>query len=124
MKLLRRESARSVGGENGFLKRPGMVDEFDQQVSTSMDGKPIFLQSDCLEISTQHQHTDRQLHYLTSACLEQACQEKGHLLCCMCHCADSYATRGKHVCNSRALQPCLKEIQLVLATIFLQQICW
>lgn len=30
-----------VGGENGFPKRPGMVDEFDQQVSTSMDGKHI-----------------------------------------------------------------------------------
>ena len=30
-----------AGGENGFLKRPGMVDEFDQQVSTSMDGKPV-----------------------------------------------------------------------------------
>lgn len=27
------------GGENGFLKRPGMVDEFDQQVSTSMDDR-------------------------------------------------------------------------------------
>ena len=27
-----------AGGENGFLKRPGMVDEFDQ-VTTSM-GKP------------------------------------------------------------------------------------
>ena len=28
-----------TGGENGFLKRPGMVDEYDQQVSASMDGK-------------------------------------------------------------------------------------
>lgn len=28
-----------AGGENGFLKRPGMVDEYDQQVSTHMDGK-------------------------------------------------------------------------------------
>ncbi len=58
---------RSAGGENGFLKRPGMVDEFDQQVSTSMDGKPIFLHSGCLKISTQHQFIDRQRHHLTSA---------------------------------------------------------
>lgn len=28
-----------AGGENGFLKRPGMVDEYDQQVSTHMDGE-------------------------------------------------------------------------------------
>jgi len=46
-KLMRKESAHCAGGENGFLKRPGMVDEFDQQVSTSMDGKPICLHPDC-----------------------------------------------------------------------------
>lgn len=28
-----------AGGENGFLKRPGMVDEYDQQVSTHLDGE-------------------------------------------------------------------------------------
>lgn len=30
-----------AGGENGFLKRSGMVDEFDQPVSTSMGGECI-----------------------------------------------------------------------------------
>ena len=28
-----------AGGENGFLKRPGMVDEYDQQLSTHLDGE-------------------------------------------------------------------------------------
>ncbi|KAL3162589.1 hypothetical protein ABBQ38_008638 [Trebouxia sp. C0009 RCD-2024] len=29
------------GGENGFLKRPGMVDEYDQQVSNHMDDRIV-----------------------------------------------------------------------------------
>ena len=119
MKLLRIESARPAGGENGFLKRPGMVDEFDQQVSTSMDGKPIFLQPYRPEISTQHQHTDRQRHHLTSACLQQACQETGHFLLESLY----HVTCGKH---GRALQPCLREhtlnyFHLALESVSLQQ---
>ena len=41
-----------AGGENGFLKRSGMVDEFDQPVSASMGGKCIPLCS--LTTASQH----------------------------------------------------------------------
>lgn len=108
IKLTRKESAHCAGGEIGFLKRPGMVDEFDQQVSTSVDGKPIFLHPDCLTVCTQyhhtdrqhhqtdgqhhyvdkqhhhadrqHHHTDRQLYDLRLVCLQQACQEMGRFV--------------------------------------------